>query len=318
MLGTPDFWRLRLGIGHPGDRAEVVNYVLKKPSPDHRDAIAIAIERSAAVGRSAARRRDGQGLAQIHAKPPRPKPPRPAPAPAAAPAERPRTHPAGAGGPMRTASEPVSAWCALLTRAPRWPRWRHALGGAADDVALRARRPGLHRPPLRRRRRRRAGTAADAAGAGRGARGVGARARGRRAAGAERRAGTPALRDGGGAPAGIRPLQSASARDADGARPRRHGAPRPPWPQSREPCGRQRPPGLGVTADVRLRCFRRPRPPSTAVNGLRAPSAVTLASNCPRLDVRRVTGMQLTGQTCTHCGSSKWPTHSVQRAGSMT
>ena len=24
------------------------------------------------------------------------------------------------------------------------------------------------------------------------------------------------------------------------------------------------------------------------------------------------TGMQATGQTCTHCGSSKWPTHSVQ------
>ena len=29
-------------------------------------------------------------------------------------------------------------------------------------------------------------------------------------------------------------------------------------------------------------------------------------------------GMHATGQTCTHCGSSKWPTHSVQRAGSMT
>ena len=27
-LGTPDFWRLRLGIGHPGDRNEVINYVL--------------------------------------------------------------------------------------------------------------------------------------------------------------------------------------------------------------------------------------------------------------------------------------------------
>jgi PTH1 family peptidyl-tRNA hydrolase len=28
-LATPDFWRLRLGIGHPGERAEVINYVLK-------------------------------------------------------------------------------------------------------------------------------------------------------------------------------------------------------------------------------------------------------------------------------------------------
>ena len=29
MLGTQDYWRLRLGIGHPGDRNEVANYVLK-------------------------------------------------------------------------------------------------------------------------------------------------------------------------------------------------------------------------------------------------------------------------------------------------
>ena len=31
VLGTPDFWRLRIGIGHPGTREEVVNYVLSKP-----------------------------------------------------------------------------------------------------------------------------------------------------------------------------------------------------------------------------------------------------------------------------------------------
>jgi PTH1 family peptidyl-tRNA hydrolase len=31
-LGTPDFWRLRLGIGHPGDKNAVVDYVLHKPS----------------------------------------------------------------------------------------------------------------------------------------------------------------------------------------------------------------------------------------------------------------------------------------------
>lgn len=30
-LGTPDYWRLRIGIGHPGDRNEVVNFVLKPP-----------------------------------------------------------------------------------------------------------------------------------------------------------------------------------------------------------------------------------------------------------------------------------------------
>ncbi|MBY0445297.1 MAG: aminoacyl-tRNA hydrolase, partial [Burkholderiales bacterium] len=30
-LGTPDFWRLRVGIGHPGNKAEVANFVLKPP-----------------------------------------------------------------------------------------------------------------------------------------------------------------------------------------------------------------------------------------------------------------------------------------------
>jgi PTH1 family peptidyl-tRNA hydrolase len=27
-LGTPDYWRVRLGIGHPGDKARVTGYVL--------------------------------------------------------------------------------------------------------------------------------------------------------------------------------------------------------------------------------------------------------------------------------------------------
>ena len=36
-LGTPDFVRLRLGIGHPGDRNEVINYVLKAPRREEQD-----------------------------------------------------------------------------------------------------------------------------------------------------------------------------------------------------------------------------------------------------------------------------------------
>jgi len=28
MLGTPDYWRVRLGIGHPGDKARVMGHVL--------------------------------------------------------------------------------------------------------------------------------------------------------------------------------------------------------------------------------------------------------------------------------------------------
>lgn len=78
QLGTQDFWRLRLGIGHPGVKAEVVNYVLKKPSAEHRDAIAKASEQSLkAVTQMLAGDMD-KALAVIHAQPPRPKPPRPA------------------------------------------------------------------------------------------------------------------------------------------------------------------------------------------------------------------------------------------------
>ena len=37
-----DFFRLRIGIGHPGDKNQVVNYVLKNPSREDDDKIAEA------------------------------------------------------------------------------------------------------------------------------------------------------------------------------------------------------------------------------------------------------------------------------------
>ena len=84
MLGTQDFWRLRLGIGHPGEKAEVPNYVLKKPSAEHREAIAKASEQSLkAVDAMLAGQMD-RALQIVHAQPPRPKPPRREP-PAGAP-----------------------------------------------------------------------------------------------------------------------------------------------------------------------------------------------------------------------------------------
>ena len=48
-LGTLDFWRLRLGIGHPGDRNEVINFVLKAPLKDEQTLIASGIDKSATV-----------------------------------------------------------------------------------------------------------------------------------------------------------------------------------------------------------------------------------------------------------------------------
>lgn len=48
-LGTKDFWRLRLGIGHPGDRAEVSNYVLNDPRREERELIDDAMNKAQLV-----------------------------------------------------------------------------------------------------------------------------------------------------------------------------------------------------------------------------------------------------------------------------
>ena len=45
QLGTGDYWRLRIGIGHPGVKAEVINWVLTKPSAEHRASIEDCIAR---------------------------------------------------------------------------------------------------------------------------------------------------------------------------------------------------------------------------------------------------------------------------------
>jgi len=80
QLGSQDFWRLRLGIGHPGVKAEVVNYVLRKPSPEHREAIEKAVERSLESLDLVLAGEMGRAMMKVHAdKPPRPKPPRPEP-----------------------------------------------------------------------------------------------------------------------------------------------------------------------------------------------------------------------------------------------
>ena len=48
-LGTQDYWRLRIGIGHPGDRNEVVNYVLKPARREEQYDIDDAINRALAA-----------------------------------------------------------------------------------------------------------------------------------------------------------------------------------------------------------------------------------------------------------------------------
>ena len=46
QLGSDDYWRLRIGIGHPGIKSEVVSWVLKKPVAEQMDAIEDSITRS--------------------------------------------------------------------------------------------------------------------------------------------------------------------------------------------------------------------------------------------------------------------------------
>jgi peptidyl-tRNA hydrolase, PTH1 family len=44
-----DFWRLRIGIGHPGDRARVAGYVLSAPRKEEEELIESAVQRSLEV-----------------------------------------------------------------------------------------------------------------------------------------------------------------------------------------------------------------------------------------------------------------------------
>ena len=77
QLGTADYWRLRIGIGHPGVKAEVVNWVLKKPLKEQREAIDDAIVRTLHAVPALLAGEMEKATLQIHtSKPPRPKPPR--------------------------------------------------------------------------------------------------------------------------------------------------------------------------------------------------------------------------------------------------
>ena len=78
QLGTGDYWRLRLGIGHPGVKAEVVNWVLKKPLQEQREAIEECIARAIKGVPAMMAGEMEKAMLLIHTtKAPRPKPSRP-------------------------------------------------------------------------------------------------------------------------------------------------------------------------------------------------------------------------------------------------
>jgi len=74
QLGSGDYWRLRIGIGHPGVKSEVINYVLKKPSAEHRVEIEKSIEQALSGIDLLLDGDMERATMKINARPPRPKP----------------------------------------------------------------------------------------------------------------------------------------------------------------------------------------------------------------------------------------------------
>ena len=82
QLGSSDYWRLRIGIGHPGVKSEVIHWVLKKPAPDQRTLIEDSITHALKAAPALLAGDMDKATQLVHTtKPPRPKPPRPAAAP---------------------------------------------------------------------------------------------------------------------------------------------------------------------------------------------------------------------------------------------
>lgn len=77
QLGSADYWRLRIGIGHPGHKADVANWVLKKPAPEERTLIEDSIAHSLKAWPALLAGEMDKATLLIHTtKPPRPKLPR--------------------------------------------------------------------------------------------------------------------------------------------------------------------------------------------------------------------------------------------------
>jgi len=89
-LGSADFWRLRIGIGHPREYAqseqEVVDYVLHRPSIEHQELIDATIAKCLDIWPALAEGAMERAMHQLHTKPKPPKPAAPPPAPPPGPA----------------------------------------------------------------------------------------------------------------------------------------------------------------------------------------------------------------------------------------
>jgi PTH1 family peptidyl-tRNA hydrolase len=81
QLGGGEFWRLRLGIGHPRDAAlapqEVVDYVLHPPRSEESPLIDDAIERALAIWPRLASGEIERAMHELHTRPVKEKDPGP-------------------------------------------------------------------------------------------------------------------------------------------------------------------------------------------------------------------------------------------------
>ena len=78
QLGSADFWRLRLGIGHPrslGLQQDVADFVLHRPSASEEALIQSAIERCLQVTPDLREGRFSQAQLALHTSPPTTRPP---------------------------------------------------------------------------------------------------------------------------------------------------------------------------------------------------------------------------------------------------
>ncbi len=72
-LGTQDYWRLRIGIGHPGDRDLVTDYVLKRARRDEQEEIEASLDRALLAWPLLAKGEFNAATQRINSRPPAPK-----------------------------------------------------------------------------------------------------------------------------------------------------------------------------------------------------------------------------------------------------
>ena len=67
-LGSKEFWRLRIGIGHPGDRNEVSDYVLNDPRGNERELIDEAMKNAQDVAHLVIEGKTEAAMLKLHSE----------------------------------------------------------------------------------------------------------------------------------------------------------------------------------------------------------------------------------------------------------